>query len=192
MRHGQGSGGHVVVAGEDGARVRCLRQQLARRVEPRTIRKVALRHPVRRHWQARFPHGVLEGLAAQQGGRVRRIAFDEADVAVAQRDQMARHGQRAFVVVDAHGRDAGRGACRGHGDGGDAHLVQLRQHGGRIAQRRRHEDAVHAGGHQAIDAGALAALVFAAFKQQLAAALAALVHGADEKFAEKSGAGVAV
>jgi len=192
VRHGDHGSRHVVVAGEDGCRPRLLRQQAACRSQARAVGEQALRHALRRYRQAGFLHGVHEGLVAQLGRGVLRVPLDESNVLVAQRQQVARHGARAFVVVDAHRCHAGQRARSGHCHCRDADFIELAQRLFGVAQGRRHQDAVGAFGDQPFDGLALAGQAVAAFQQQLGAILAALVHRADQQGAQESGAGIAV
>jgi hypothetical protein len=76
-----------------------------------------------------------------RGGVVSRVALDEGDVAVPQRDQLRGHLARGAIVVHLHLRRPARKIARGDADHG--HLVPIEQveQFGPVAQRRREDRA---------------------------------------------------
>src|SRR6266581_1369972 len=185
---------HVVVAREDGCWSRAQGEELLGRVQTGAITEKALLDAGRIGVAVGLAQCCLEPELTLATGCLVGMTLDEADVAMAQGQQVARHLVSCFEVIDADARRVRSESTGGHGDGGYAAFPQLSEDYMRLADRGRQDDADDTPFEQAANGRALARrrTDFTFLQHQLGALASAFVQRAQQEFAQVGRARVAV
>ena len=189
MRDGDGGGRHVVIAGEDGGGRRVEAEQLFGGVEARAEGEVARRDQRCIGGDAMVGKAVAKSLQAARAGAVAGIAFDKADAAMAEVDQMAREVIGGVAIIGSHGQHVGPVPVGRDGDDEDVALRQLFDQLRPVAQGRRQDDAGDMRLRHLIDDFLREGAGRALFDHQMQVALRRFRQRAQEQFAQIGGGG---